>query len=40
MQNAEWQKALDELRLAEKDFPDAPVIITAMGDCQIHFEQV
>ncbi|MEI8132446.1 MAG: tetratricopeptide repeat protein [Leptolinea sp.] len=36
MQQDEWQKALDELRLAEKEFPDAAAILTAMGDCQIH----
>jgi Flp pilus assembly protein TadD len=40
MQNEEWQKALDELRLAEKDFPDTPVILTAMGDCQIHLNKL
>lgn len=39
MQKEEWQKALDELRLAEKDFPDAAVILTAMGDCQIHLNK-
>jgi tetratricopeptide (TPR) repeat protein len=40
MQKEEWQKALDELRLVEKDFPDMPVVITAMGDCQIHLNKL
>ena len=39
MQKMEWQMALDELRLAEKDFPDATAILTAIGDCQIHLKK-
>jgi tetratricopeptide (TPR) repeat protein len=40
MQKEEWQKALDELRLVEKDFPETTVVLTAMGDCQIHLNKV
>jgi tetratricopeptide (TPR) repeat protein len=35
----EWQKALDELRLAEIEFPNTPAVLTAMGDCQIHLNK-
>jgi tetratricopeptide (TPR) repeat protein len=39
MKKEEWQKALDEIRLAERDFPDTAAILTAMGDCQIHLNK-
>jgi Flp pilus assembly protein TadD len=39
MKKEEWQKALDELRLAEIEFPDTAVVLTAMGDCQIHLNK-
>ncbi len=40
MINAEkWQEALEMLRLIDVEFPDTPVILTAMGDCQIHLDK-
>jgi len=36
MLKQEWQKALDEIRLADIEFPDTTAILTAMGDCLIH----
>ncbi len=34
-----WQEALENLRIANVEFPDTPVILTAMGDCQIHLDK-
>jgi tetratricopeptide (TPR) repeat protein len=39
VQKEEWQKALDELRLAEIEFPNTPAVLTALGDCQIHLNK-
>jgi Flp pilus assembly protein TadD len=39
MKKEDWQKALDELRLAEIEFPGATAILTAIGDCQIHLNK-
>lgn len=35
----QWQAAWEELCIAETQFPETPVILTAMGDCQIHLDK-
>jgi tetratricopeptide (TPR) repeat protein len=39
MVKEDWQTALDGLFLLEKENPDMPAVLTAIGDCQIHLNK-
>lgn len=35
----DWSTAWQQLYLADRQFPETPSILTAMGDCQIHMDK-
>lgn len=35
----DWSTAWQQLCLADRQFPETPAVLTAMGDCQIHMDK-